>query len=69
MLGGSYLGIVQWRAALSGNPHLASIFPVVSGSDEYRDRFYSRGGALKLGHRLLWTVENMRPPTFRPPSF
>jgi uncharacterized protein len=69
MLGGSYVGIVQWRAALSGNPHLVSIFPVVSGSDEYRDRFYSRGGALKLGHRLLWTVENMRAPTFRPPSF
>jgi putative CocE/NonD family hydrolase len=69
MIGGSYVGIVQWRAALSGNPHLVSIFPVVSGSDEYRDRFYSRGGAFKLGHRLLWTVENVRPPTFRPPSF
>lgn len=69
MLGGSYVGIVQWRAALSGNPHLVSIFPVVSGSDEYRDRFYSRGGALKLGHRLLWTADNMRSPNFRPPSF
>ena len=27
MLGGSYLGIAQWRAALSKNPHLRAIFP------------------------------------------
>ena len=67
MLGGSYLGIAQWRAALSGNRHLVSIFPVVSGSDEYRDRYYSRGGAMKLGHRLLWMAENVRVAA--PPSF
>ena len=60
MMGGSYLGMVQWRAALSRNPHLKAIFPVVAGCDEYRDRYYSRGGALKLGHRMLWLHENMR---------
>ena len=64
MLGGSYLGIVQWRAALSGNRHLRAIFPVVAGSDEYRDRFYSPGGAIKLGHRLSWLADNMRLPGF-----
>src|SRR6185503_18793825 len=45
MIGGSYVGLVQWKAALTGNPNLKAIFPVVSGSDDYRDRFYSPGGA------------------------
>ena len=54
MTGGSYLGIAQWKVALLNNPHLKAIFPVVSGWDDYLDRFYSPGGAAKLGHRLLW---------------
>lgn len=66
MTGGSYLGIAQWKAALMNNPHLKAIFPVVSGDDDYRDRFYSRGGAMKLGHRLLWMSENVRRPDFVP---
>lgn len=66
MIGGSYRGIVQWKAALTGNPHLKAIFPVVSGYDDYRDRFYSPGGALKLGHRLLWMSENLKAPGYRP---
>ena len=60
MWGPSYLGIVQWKVALLSNPHLKAISPVVSGCDEYRDRFYSPGGAMKLGHRLLWLRENLR---------
>ena len=64
MAGGSYLGIVQWKAALTGNPHLKAIFPVVSGCDDYLDRFYSTGGALKLGNRLEWMAENLRAPAF-----
>jgi hypothetical protein len=69
MYGGSYLGIAQWKAALSRNPHLKAIFPYVSGDDDYRDRFYSSGGAMKLGHRLLWIAENMRAPGYNPPDF
>ena len=65
MMGGSYVGIAQWKAALSGNPHLKAIFPVVSGYDDYRDRFYSTGGALKLGNRLEWMSENLRAPGYR----
>src|ERR1017187_8943916 len=57
MIGGSYRGIAQWKAAEVGNPHLKAIFPVVSGSDDYRDRFYSPGGAMKLGPRLEWMAE------------
>ena len=69
MTGGSYLGIVQWQAAISGNPYLKAISPAVSGCDEYLDRFYSPGGALKLGHRLLWLSENLRAPGFPPVGF
>jgi putative CocE/NonD family hydrolase len=64
MLGGSYLGIVQWKVATLNNPHLKAIFPAVSGCDDYRDRFYSPGGAMKLGQRLLWMSENLRAPRF-----
>ena len=66
MMGGSYLGIVQWKAALTNNPHLKAIFPVVSGDDDYRDRFYSPGGAMKIGNRLNWMADNLRTPGYLP---
>jgi putative CocE/NonD family hydrolase len=69
MIGGSYLGIVQWKVATLNNPYLKAISPVVSGYDDYRDRFYSTGGAMKLGNRLLWMSDNMRAPGFRKPHF
>lgn len=69
MMGGSYLGIAQWRVAVLNNPHLKAIFPIVAGCDDYRDRFYSYGGALKLGHRLQWMAENLRAPDFPMPDF
>ena len=31
MIGGSYLGIAQWKLALLNNPHLKAISPVVLG--------------------------------------
>jgi predicted acyl esterase len=61
MAGSSYLGLVQWWAAINGNPHLKAISPMFSGDDEYADRYYSEGGALQLGHRLLWFAENFPP--------
>ena len=69
MFGGSYLGIAQWKAALSHNPHLKAIFPYVSGDDDYRDRFYSAGGAMKLGHRLSWLADNLRTRDYDAPEF
>jgi putative CocE/NonD family hydrolase len=69
MTGGSYLGIVQWKVAVLNNPHLKAIFPWVSGDDDYTDRAYSTGGALKLGHRLLWIEENLKQPGYEAPSF
>jgi putative CocE/NonD family hydrolase len=61
MAGASYLGIAQWWAAIERNPHLLAIFPLLSGDDEYMDRYYSPGGALQLGHRLVWLSENLTP--------
>ena len=69
MLGGSYLGISQRKVAELNNPHLKAIFPIVSGCDDYIDRFYSTGGAAKLGHRLLWFSENLLAPGMRRPNF
>jgi predicted acyl esterase len=69
MAGGSYVGIVQWWAAIQDNPHLFAISPVFSGDDEYVDRFYSTGGAFKIGHRLLWVAENFTPPGQLRPLF
>ncbi len=69
MAGASYPGIAVWRAAVQGNPHLVAIFPMVSGDDEYLDRFYSPGGAMKLGHRLLWISDNFHPRGRLQPDF
>jgi putative CocE/NonD family hydrolase len=66
MTGGSYLGIAQWKVAVLDNPHLKAILPVVAGDDDYRDRFYSTGGAMKLGNRLEWMAENMKAPGYVP---
>ena len=69
MVGSSYLGMVQWWAAIQDNPHLVAISPMCSGDDEYIDRFYSNGGALQLGHRLSWLAENLTPPAHVRPNF
>ena len=66
MAGSSYLGLVEWWAAIEGNPHLRAISPMFSGDDEYLDRYYSPGGALQLGHRLSWFAENF-PPSLNSP--
>ena len=42
---------------------------MVAGSDEYLDRYYSPGGALKLGHRLQWIAENLTLPGYERPTF
>lgn len=69
MAGSSYLGMTQWWAAIQDNPHLIAISPMCSGDDEYLDRFYSTGGALQVGHRLLWLAENLTPPSHVRPLF
>jgi hypothetical protein len=69
MAGSSYLGMVQWWAAVQDNPHLNAISPMCSGDDEYLDRYYSSGGAMKIGERLLWLSQNLTPRSRLRPLF
>lgn len=62
LFGGSYTGISAWRAAIARPPALKAIAVSVAGGDEYLDRFYSSGGALRLAHRIRWITENFSPP-------
>lgn len=48
MVGASYVGLVQWLAAKSGNPHLTCIVPQVSPPDPH-ENFPYEGGAFMLG--------------------
>ncbi len=69
LFGGSYSGISAWRASLARPPALKAIAVAVSGGDEYLDRFYSPGGALRLAHRTRWIAENYTAPDQLVPDF
>lgn len=43
MIGGSYLGFVQWAAAREGNPHLKCLIPIVSPPDPFFNIPYAFG--------------------------
>lgn len=62
LFGGSYTGISAWRATLAKPPALKALAVSVAGGDEYMDRFYSPGGALRLAHRIRWIAENFAAP-------
>lgn len=62
LFGSSYSGIAAWRASLARPPALKALAVAVAGGDEYLDRFYSSGGALRLAHRIRWIAENFTPP-------
>lgn len=55
MHGGSYLGNVQWQAAVEQPPSLAAIFPVVASTSLYHNTWF-HGGAFKLGLTVGWGV-------------
>lgn len=52
MIGGSYLGYVQWAAAASGNPHLKAMISEVTAGSAFVD-IPRRGGTLVSG-TLAW---------------
>jgi putative CocE/NonD family hydrolase len=54
MVGGSYLGAIQWLAAAEQPPALRAIAPSIIGGNPY-DQFY-QGGALQLGKALYWIL-------------
>ncbi|MFN7920189.1 MAG: CocE/NonD family hydrolase [Bryobacteraceae bacterium] len=53
MEGGSYLGHVQWRAAMSKPPHLVTIFPAVAATSLYHDWITLNGG-WRLSFNFGW---------------
>ena len=63
MIGASYLAIVQWQAAASGNRHLKAIISMVTGGVPLFD-FPHRSGVLSPG-TIAWVV-SMRKRSFAP---
>ncbi|HLK59922.1 MAG TPA: CocE/NonD family hydrolase [Chthonomonadaceae bacterium] len=53
MIGGSYLGFVQWAAAREGNKHLKCLIPIVSPPDPFFNVPYA-SGALLLTGSMWW---------------
>ena len=63
MIGGSYLGYVQWAAAASGNPHLKAMVSVMCAGSGFQD-LPRKGGGFMSG--LLAWVFAVSQRTFRP---
>ncbi len=55
MYGGSYVGLTQWQAAMSGHPALKAIVPNVTASN-YHNGWAYQGGAFELGFNLSWAA-------------
>ena len=55
MVGASYVGATQWLAAVSRPPHLAAIFPSITGSD-YHEGWTYQGGAFQMFFNMWWSV-------------
>ena len=64
MIGGSYVGLTQWQAAIEQPPHLVAIAPHYSSSD-YHDGWTYQGGALDLWFALSWTSQTLAPDTLQ----
>jgi len=62
MFGGSYCGATQMLAATTAPPHLAGIFPDVTGSSPYEGMTY-RGGAFEQWLNESWTSLYLAPDT------
>lgn len=61
MSGLSYLGAVQWLAAIERPPHLRTIVPITIGSQHYMDMMSYKGGAFKVGYLLFWITAFVAP--------
>ncbi|QRG66613.1 CocE/NonD family hydrolase [Brevibacillus choshinensis] len=59
MLGGSYVGYVQWAAASSGNPHLKAIFSYVTVGTPYVD-IPRKGGTILGGLSWIFMMAEKR---------
>ena len=64
MLGGSYVGLTQWQAAVEQPPHLVAIAPHYSSSDYHKGWTY-QGGAFDLWFAQSWTAQTLAPDTLQ----
>ena len=64
MIGGSYVGLTQWQAAIEMPPHLVAIAPHYSSSDYHHGWTY-QGGAFDLWFALSWTSQVLAPDTLQ----
>ena len=64
MIGGSYVGLTQWQAAVEQPPHLVAIAPHYSSSD-YLQGWTYQGGAFDLWFGLSWTAQTLAPDTLQ----
>ena len=63
MTGLSYLGAVQWMAAIARPPHLKALIPIAIGSGHYMDVMAYQGGAFKAGYLIWWACLFVLPDT------
>ena len=64
MVGGSYVGLTQWQAAVEQPPHLVAIAPHYSSSD-YLQGWTYQGGAFDLWFAQSWTAQILAPDTLQ----
>ena len=64
MIGGSYVGLTQWQAAVEQPPHLVAIAPHYSSSDYHKGWTY-QGGAFDLWFAMSWTAQTLAPDTLQ----
>ena len=64
MVGGSYVGLTQWQAAVEQPPHLVAIAPHYSSSD-YLQGWTYQGGAFDLWFAQSWTSQTLAPDTLQ----
>ncbi len=57
--GGSYVGYTQWLPAAQADPHLVTMFPVVTFSDMHDMAYY--GGAFRVSLFTAWCMEMSIP--------
>jgi uncharacterized protein len=64
MFGGSYVGLTQWQAVLSGAPGLQAIVPNITAAD-YHEGWTYHGGAFELSFNKSWTLTWLATDTAR----
>ena len=64
MIGGSYVGLTQWQAAIKQPPHLVAIAPHYSSSDYHHGWTY-QGGAFDLWFAMSWISQTLAPDTLQ----